>query len=145
MSFDAVAAATAEHDTWKRLSEEGNDPTAVKRIVERWVQHEAKRQAPGGGDDSGSSRSRSRSRDRRPRTDDRPAPRDRSRDRDEKAGAGSTRDSRGGDRRERSREARERSVLNSTMLAVFHDLLFCLQHLPNNWCRSRDRAKRPRS
>jgi hypothetical protein len=108
MSFDAVAAATAEHDTWKRLSEEGNDPTAVKRIVERWVQHEAKRQAPGGGDDSGSSRSRSRSRDRRPRTDDRPAPRDRSRDRDEKAGAGSTRDSRGGDRRERSREARER-------------------------------------
>ncbi len=108
MPFDAVAAATAEHETWKRLSEEGNDPTAVKRIVERWVQHEAKRQAPGAGDDSGSSRSRSRSRERKTRTDDRHAPRDRSRDRDEKAGAGSTRDSRGGDRRERSREARDR-------------------------------------
>lgn len=109
LPFEAVAAATAEHETWKRLSEEGNDPTAVKRIVERWVQHEAKRQVSGAGDDSGSSRSRSASRDRRGKADDRTAPRDRSRDRDEKGG--STRDSRGGDRRERSREARDRYVL----------------------------------
>jgi hypothetical protein len=108
MPFDAVAAATGEHESWKRLAEEGGDAGAVKRIVERWVQHEAKRHASGAGYDSGSSRSRSGSRDRRGRSDDKRAPRDRSRDRDEKAGAVSTRESRGSDRRERSREARER-------------------------------------
>lgn len=104
MPFEAVAAATSDHDTWKRLAEEGNDPSAVKRIVERWVQHEAKRQLPGAGQDSGSSRSRSASRDRRGKTDDRHAPRERSRDRDDKSGAGAARDVRGRDRRERSRD-----------------------------------------
>jgi hypothetical protein len=111
MPFDAVAAATAEHESWKKLAEEGSDPGSVKRIVERWVQHEAKRHAAGAGYDSGSSRSRSRSRDARVRSDDKRAPRERSRD--EKAGGGSAReparDSRV-DRRERSREARERWV-----------------------------------
>jgi hypothetical protein len=115
MPFEAVAAATSEHETWKRLAEESNDPSAVKRIFDRWVQHEAKRQSSGAADCSGSSRSRSASRDRRGRTDDRPAPRDRSRDRDDK-GAGHSRDVRGGERRERSREARERSVLLLQML-----------------------------
>ncbi len=121
MPFEAVAAATSDHDTWKRLAEEGNDPSAVKRIVERWVQHEAKRQLPGAGQDSGSSRSRSASRDRRGKTDDKHAPRDRSRDRDDKSGAGAARDVRGRERRERSREARDRCDFTFT----FGLLCFC--------------------
>lgn len=37
MPFEAVAAATSNHDTWKRLAEESADAGAVQRIVERWV------------------------------------------------------------------------------------------------------------
>jgi hypothetical protein len=53
MPFEAVAAATSEHETWKRLADESGDAGAVKRIVDRWVlcggvQHFFLHQFPGG-------------------------------------------------------------------------------------------------